>query len=394
MRLFELGVNPTLVFAKRNTDKIKHIYQITDIKKVEQPISSINGIKGKIKFILNIENDFNTLFAYCKDRTAKKIVLDEKIDSNGNYAMKITYAIKGINNIFSLYKSSKLIIKNLFKSNIIIMAGFYNGNLLFINLNNLTEIPNLNIINKLNKEDQFLLRNYGKGIITSLEVSQDEKYIVFGNDKGILVIIENSSTTNFDNNEKYLKILNIVPSHPGHIINSISINSDLNLFADYSYDNYVHIYALPKCNKINSVFIKDSNTFMDYLFLSAQPLASIILYSNKSAEFKCYNINGHDLNVKQNDKDLLVKTIINNNDEAMISPVMFTNSEFSDYLLYVFRNQFVLLRKMPLMDIVFKINFERDEFITSVNLSLNKEYIYVVDDKNEKVYIIKYKKDK
>ena len=133
---------------------------------------------------------------------------------------------------------------------------------------------------------------------------------------------------------------------------------------------------------------------MDYLFLSAQPLASIILYSNKSAEFKCYNINGHDLNVKQNDKDLLVKTIINNNDEAMISPVMFTNSEFSDYLLYAFRNQFVLLRKMPLMNIVFKINFERDEFITSVNLSLNKEYIYVVDDKNEKVYIIKYKKDK
>ena len=32
MRLFELGVNPTLVFAKRNTDKITHIYQITDIK--------------------------------------------------------------------------------------------------------------------------------------------------------------------------------------------------------------------------------------------------------------------------------------------------------------------------------------------------------------------------
>ena len=93
------------------------------------------------------------------------------------------------------------------------------------------------------------MKNYGKGIITSLEISKDEKYIVFGNDKGTLVILENQG------NKNNYKLLDIISSHTGYIINTVSINSDLNLFTDCSYDNYIHIYTLPKCTKINSIFM-------------------------------------------------------------------------------------------------------------------------------------------
>ena len=47
---------------------------------------------------------------------------------------------------------------------------------------------------------------------------------------------------------------------------------------------------------------------------------------------------------------------------------------------------------MPLMEIVFKLDFEGNEFISLVNVSLSKEYIYAVDNNNKKVYLIKYKK--
>ena len=80
-----------------------------------------------------------------------------------------------------------------------------------------------------------------------MEIIKYEKYIIYGNDKGTLVVIENDYNIFLENNEnkKYLKVLKIISSKSGSIIKSISINSDLNLFSDCSYDNYIHIYILP-----------------------------------------------------------------------------------------------------------------------------------------------------
>ena len=72
----------------------------------------------------------------------------------------------------------------------------------------------------------------------------------------------------------------------------------------------------------------------------------------------------------------------------------FTDTLFIDYLLYVFGYQFILLRKMPEMEIIFKINFEKNELISLVNISLCKEYIYAVDNNNKRIHLIKYQKNK
>ena len=187
--------------------------------------------------------------------------------------------------------------------------------------------------------------------------------------------------------------MKIISSHSGSIIKSISINSDLNLFSDCSYDNYAHIYSLPQCEKINSIFIKDNFFNANYIFLSSQPLASITLYSNELCKFNCYNINGNNLNVEQNDKDLYDELEIKNCNETMISPVIFTDSNFTDYLLYVFGYKFILLRKFPMMDTIFKIYFDKDELISLVNISFCKEYIYAVDNNAKKIYVIKHQKN-
>lgn len=394
MRYHELGVHPTKVFSKANIEKDKSINCISIINKIEEPLEYISGFEGKILYLANVGNNYNNLFIYYRNHKAKKISFDEKLNVNGKYTIKEDINYKDLIYLFNEDILCRLIIRYLHKSNMLLITGFYSGCLNLISLDtniksNDININVINIISKVSLEDQTLLKNFGKGIITSLEISKEEKYIIYGNDKGTLVVLENESGNN--ENKLYFKVLKIIPSHSRHIINTISISSDLNLFADCSYDNFINIYALPKCERINSIYI--SNNFKaDYLWLSAQPLASIILYSNKLNQFKCYNINGHDLNVEQNDRSLYDELKTKNEIEPISSPVVFTDGFFIDYLLYVFGNKFILLRKMPLMEVVLKINFEEKVFISLVNVSLNKEYIYAADNKNKKVYLIKYKK--
>ena len=398
LRYHELGVNPTKVFSKANIEKDKLNNNISIINQVEKPLEYLSGFEGKIIFLSNIGNNYTNLFIYFKNHKLKKISFDEKLNVNGKYSIKEDINYKDLIYLFNEEILCKLIIRYLYKSNMILITGFYSSCLFLINLetnikSNNDNLNVINIISKVNKEDQASLKNLGKGTITSLEISKDEKYIIYGNDKGTLVVLENDYKIFLESNDnkKYLKVLKIIPSHSRYIINTISINSDLNLFADCSYDNFINIYNLPSCEIINSIYI-NNNFKVDYIWLSAQPLASIILYSNKLCQFKCYNINGHDLNVEQNDRSLNEALKTKNEREPISSPVIFTDGFFIDYLLYVFGNKYILLRKIPLMEIVLKIDFEGNDFISFVNVSLNKEYIYAVDNDNKKVYLIKYKK--
>ena len=121
-------------------------------------------------------------------------------------------------------------------------------------------------------------------------------------------------------------------------------------------------------------------------------MASIILYSNINNTFKCYNINGHDLEVKQSDKIYNnTQKIISVDDEEMISPIVFTDYQFIDFLLYIFGNHFIILRKMPSMETVFRIDI-KNTFLSIINISLCKKYIYAVEKNYNKIYIIETKK--
>ena len=181
-------------------------------------------------------------------------------------------------------------------------------------------------------------KNIGLEFITSLEVSQDEKYIIYANNSGTLIILEfiyNNNTIQYLENYE-IKLLKIIYGHSGYSVNFIPINSDLSIFADCSYDNFFHLYTLPRWEKIKSIYNDNSLFNIEYIFLSAESLPSMVLYCISEDKFRGYKIDGHYLNVEQNDKKLIRDNDKNVSEENMISPIIFTNWKFSNYLIYIF----------------------------------------------------------
>ena len=392
LRLFELGVNPCKVFVKKITDKKRILKQITDTKKDIDKINAYIVCNNDINYIASINN--NMLLLFENDYKIKKIMVEEKNESSKGFKTKEFMSFNFSKDVFKNENYYKLYVKYFNKSNMILLAGFYSRNIYLLPLEKIANLKlndtNTNIFSKMKMADQLLLISIGLGFITSFEVSQDEKYIIYGNNNGTLIILEfiyYNNTFQFPDNYE-IKLLKVISSHSGYSIKSISINIDLNIFADCSEDNFIHMYTLPKCEKINSIYNNNSLFYIDHILLSAQPLPSVILYCNKEANFKVYNINGHDLNVEQNDKSLVGDNDKNFGGENMISPIIFTNWQFSDYLIYIFRYKFILLRKTPLMDVVFKISFGENEIISMINLSLMKDCIYAVDNNNKKIHVI------
>jgi hypothetical protein len=199
MRLFELGVNPCKVFDKKITEKKKPLRQITDIKKDIDKINNyING-EGNINFIANINS--NILLLFDNDFKLKKISIEDKNESNKGYKTKEISCFNLSKDILKSDNYYKLYVKYFTKSNMILLAGFYNESIYLISLDKIANMKlnksNTNIFSKIkNKEsnDNNLilskLKELGIGFITSLEVSQDEKYIIYGSNKGALVILE------------------------------------------------------------------------------------------------------------------------------------------------------------------------------------------------------------
>ena len=395
IKLFELGVNPTKVFSEKLKESKKKMEQIPIIGKIYKQIPSfnINQIlnNSKVLYIKNINNSFNDIFIIDDKFSAYEFIIKNANDDFIKDSFHIYKDIKIKKIIDKNPIFGNLIIKTIFNAKIIILAGFYDGSVYIINGNmksNYKENNYFEISEKLNDENKSLINLFGKGLVTTLELSKDEKYLVYGTNKGTLVIF----SLDFYSNNNQIDLLKLIPSHIGFKINSIYVNSDLNVFGDCAYDGYVHLYTLPNCKLINSIYIK--NYFVDHIFLSAQPLASIILYSDINNEFKCYNINGHDLKVKESDKYLLDNVQkIPFFDENMTSPIVFTDYQFIDFLLYILGNRFIILRKMPLMDFIYKIKINPDSFLSMINLSLCKKYIYAVEKGFNKIYIIETKKN-
>ena len=197
----------------------------------------------------------------------------------------------------------------------------------------------------------------------------------------------------------FIEFKKIFKSHNGNPISSISINSDLNIFADCSIDGFVNIYYLSSYynyKMINSIYI--NQPFVpNFVFISAQPLPSIALYSNELCQFKCYSLNGNELNTKENDTKIMSNKFIEyyvENEQNMNSPIIFTDNLFNDYLIYIFKKKYVLIREFPSMKIKIPFNPTQDnhnEELCSLCISDDKKYLYVLEQKSNKIYMINQK---
>ena len=172
--------------------------------------------------------------------------------------------------------------------------------------------------------------------------------------------------------------------------NNFNNNLHVNIYTLSSYSNY---------RIINSLYIDTSiyNFTLDYIFLSAQPLASVVLYSNMKCQFKCFSINGTNLHSGETDT-LSTSNNFNeynfDSDESMISPIIFTDHMFNDYLIYIFKKNYVFIRQFPLMKIVMVLNPTKNnhnEELSMLCISDDHRYLYIMEEKNNKIYIVNQK---
>ena len=414
IRFFEIGITPTKVFEKKCKDQKKEINnQIT---------SSINYNETNVlnkEYCITLKNKNNYIYIGCNYLENNKLLLiddyfigqnviiqknneitnmnNENNIGNSNYLIRESQIIKDFPLVEIKGKNIgyKLIIKSIFKESLFIISGYYDGSIYLINTNIYKKVNKRNICNissELNNNENNILQTFGNKLITSLEISKDEKYMICGNQKGVIIIFTINYSL-FIENKKYIELLKVIKSHNNYKINSISINNNLFLFASCSYDGYINLYTFPKIRLINSLYINDlkmKKNEIDYVFLSSQPLPTIVLYSNKKCIFKVYSINGHELNCDYNDLTLLkeIEIPLYNND-SMISPIIFTDNNFNDYLAYIFKYKYVLIRKFPDMKCILKINCSNNNYdLSKLVLSNDLNYLYVYEKNKNNIYII------
>ena len=407
IRFFEMGVHPTKVFDKKckgNKNKLSNqlISSSTLIAETEVILHEIqlkNNIHNVIYF--NTKSPYSEeIYIFDKSLKQQKIIFQEIKESN-NYNIKdsIIYKELPINKKLEKNAEYKLIVKQIFKGSYFVITGLYDGELYIVkNMNKYTSKKEEKEKKDNENFNNLLIKSFDKSLITSLDIDKEENYIIYGTEKGSLAIhsIDHSS---FKEGKKFIKLIKFFPSHTGFSINYININSDLNLFIDCAYDGYAHIYALPECNLIRSIYINSKiskNSFsLDFVFLSAQPLPSIILYSNRTYNFKCFSLNGNELKINNSnyDRDLIKEETIdedNFDDIGMSSPIIFTDSQFNDYLAYILNKKYILIKKFPNMENIVMINPSpvKEELLTNIAISYDLKYFYIYEQINNKIYII------
>ena len=416
MRYFEMGVHPTKVFEKKNRAiKNKPNNQFIDIVEIKQTIipeirlkklnenNPIIGPNKKIIYFDSYLDEDDEFFILDNNYTGQKINIQESKEPEKYYYVKesVIYKEFPIKDNVSKNAQNKLIIKSIFKNKYFILGGYFDGSLYLV------KMPN-----KLSKKEEGqkgaekyclineekIVKQFDKSLITALEIDKNEKYLIYGTNIGSIVIYYLHYNL-FKENKNFIEYKKIFKSHNGYPISSISINPDLNLFADCSIDGYVNMYTLSPYDDfkiINSIHI--SKPFIpNFVFLSAQPLASVVLYSNDLCQFKCFSINGSELNTNESDTNLMsnkFKEYYVENDQNMNSPIIFTDSMFNDYLIYIFKKKYVVIREFPSMKMKIPFNPTLDKYneeLCSLCISDDKKYLYALEQKSNKIYMINQK---
>ena len=392
-------INNQLIDIKENPQiKIPQI----KLKKNNESNYIINPTKKIIYFNSN-SPDNDEFFILDNNFVLQKINIQESKESEKIFYIKENSLYKEFPIKEKINKNiqNKLIIKTIFNNKLFIIGGFFDGSLI------ITKTPN-----KLSKKDESqksaekayilteekIIKKFDNSVITALEIDKNEKYLIYGTLKGSIVIYYFEHVL-FKENRNFIEFKKIFKSHNNSSISSISINSDLGVFADCSIDGYINVYTLSSYNDfrmINSIYI--SAPFIpNYVFLSAQPLPSIVVYSNDLCKFKSYSINGNELSTTESDNNLMSNKFNEyyvENDQNMNSPLIFTDTLFNDYLIYIFKRKYILIREFPTMKIKIPLNPTLDnhnEELCSLCISEDKKNLFVLEQNSNKIYMINQK---
>jgi WD40 repeat protein len=251
----------------------------------------------------------------------------------------------------------------------LIKGGFWDGRL------------EINILNTETKEDKDY-NNFSihvqEGPVVLMEISKNEKLLICGTLYGYLVAYK----IEYINNGASIK-LNLIKKIYDHdgLINSISINDNLNMFATCGNDDKINLYLLPtfeafRCIKFsdNSNNNKEEESIeANNVFLSYSPLPSVSVFINSKKIFKSYTINGQYIGEMPEDDD----------SNLITCSVMFNDLSFCDYVIYGTNDGMIKIRSFPEMNLVNSKVICDDNEIVCLEISLDKRYCYVWNEGGE-----------
>ena len=258
MRMIEIGVTPYKILfndSKARLEKtelnqknsgssnckgdflydFKNLINIKLVKKNEKPFNEeiIN-----IKLVDNIDNNILKIFTNTNNWydiqftiQEKKITIDDiKIQpyQSNSSIYDSSYRINSLkNNTFIVYGNTRYIFK----------GGFWDGRLEF------NSIPKEKKDQKEPPIAKCIFSQYSKPIIV-MELSDDEKYLICGTTNGLIYI--------YNINGPVIKNKTNLFIHSEEIT-SISINTNLNMFASVSKDGYLNLYIMPSFSLVRAI---------------------------------------------------------------------------------------------------------------------------------------------
>ena len=328
-------------------------------------ITSIEDLKIKIFtnkghwYEIKIEEEF--------DNNSKSLKITEstyyKFQNNSNkYAC--SYKISDIDGPIITYNNNQSIMK----------GGFWDGR---IEINNF----NLERSNDITLQVQTIF-NPDLSPITSIDYNEKEKLFFCGSIDGNLYIYRI-----IDYKIEFIKGLYLFNEE----ITSISVNENLNMLCVCSKDGYINLHILPSFELIRVIYLNKTKTnnnnnysndddlnennhdiYANNIFLSNYPLPCITIFINSQKIFKSYTINGI----------LISQVKESENSTKLISPIIYTNHNFQDILIYGTNDGFVKIRKFPEMSLINSLEVFPGKEINALCVSRDKKYCYVCSDDN------------
>ena len=207
--------------------------------------------------------------------------------------------------------------------------------------------------------------------ITHIDYSSKEKTFICGSIEGNLYIYKLNNYV-----PEFIKGLYLFDEE----ITSIYINDNLNMFCVSSKDGFINLHVLPSFDLVRTIYLnkkdndkyfnKDTNSyrlFANNIFLSNFPLPCITAFINSNKLFISYTINGKLISeVNECDNSYKIK-----------SPIIYTNHNFQDILIYGTNDGLIKLRKFPEMDLLNKIEVFPNKEINAICISPDKKYCYI-----------------
>ena len=174
--------------------------------------------------------------------------------------------------------------------------------------------------------------------VTSLLVDdKNEKFLYVGTSTGKIFIYNIHSKDKSIPIHNVLTFNRIIFNHT-NAINMMYFNNKLNIIASISNDKTCNVYTYPLFRIVTVIKHNDSSIQFDYVFISSNPLACVVLYSKNEMMFYVYSLNGKFIKQERNKYKVL------------FNPKVVCDSYQRDVLVFGTNDGCLVMRRLPFLD--------------------------------------------